>query len=264
MQIRKTYLEGIHGQIHARVAGNPAKPPVILLHQTPSSSEMFVPIMQAMADDYYLIAPDLAGFGNSDPIKDETVEQHAAALWSALSGHFQSPAHIIAHHSGVSIAVEMAITNPDAVASLALSGPTIFTDEMKAILPSKSTSFKADNDGSHLNQMWQRIRGKDRTVDLNISTRETLLAIALGDRYGATYKAIIEYETAENMRQITCPTLVFAGTKDILYSALDPAMACLKHGTKAEIDGATGYLFENNTQAVSNLLTQYLKNLDIS
>ena len=51
--------------IFFREAGDPADPAIVLLHGFPSSSHMYREVLRALADSYYLIAPDYPGFGES-------------------------------------------------------------------------------------------------------------------------------------------------------------------------------------------------------
>jgi len=53
-------------KIFYREAGDPRRPAVLLLHGFPTSSHMFRNLIPQLADDYYVIAPDLPGFGFSD------------------------------------------------------------------------------------------------------------------------------------------------------------------------------------------------------
>lgn len=57
-------IDGVN--IFYREAGNPSKPAIVLLHGFPSSSHMYREVLNALSDDYYLIAPDYPGFGNSE------------------------------------------------------------------------------------------------------------------------------------------------------------------------------------------------------
>ncbi|AET57169.1 hydrolase, alpha/beta fold family protein [Paenibacillus terrae HPL-003] len=56
-------VEGIN--VFYRKAGNPNKPVILLLHGFPSASHMFRELIPILEKDYYLIAPDYPGFGNS-------------------------------------------------------------------------------------------------------------------------------------------------------------------------------------------------------
>lgn len=53
-------------QLFYREAGRRDAPAVLLLHGFPSSSRMWQPLMDRLADRYRLVAPDYPGFGHSD------------------------------------------------------------------------------------------------------------------------------------------------------------------------------------------------------
>jgi pimeloyl-ACP methyl ester carboxylesterase len=52
-------------EIFYREAGQPGRPVILLLHGFPSSSHMYRDLLNDLAGDYHLIAPDYPGFGNS-------------------------------------------------------------------------------------------------------------------------------------------------------------------------------------------------------
>jgi pimeloyl-ACP methyl ester carboxylesterase len=52
--------------------GSPDSPVILLLHGFPTSSHMFRNLIPALADEYYLVAPDMIGYGKSSmPSTDE-------------------------------------------------------------------------------------------------------------------------------------------------------------------------------------------------
>jgi pimeloyl-ACP methyl ester carboxylesterase len=53
-------------KIFWREAGADTLPALLLLHGFPTSSHMFRDLIPALADEYYVVAPDLPGFGFSD------------------------------------------------------------------------------------------------------------------------------------------------------------------------------------------------------
>ena len=65
----KVNVDGIN--IFYREAGDKATQQIILLNGVPNASGAFQELMNDLKDDYYLIAPDFPGFGNSD-IPDKT------------------------------------------------------------------------------------------------------------------------------------------------------------------------------------------------
>jgi len=60
----KVNVDGIN--LFYREAGDKAKQQIILLNGVPNASSAFQELMNDLKDDYYLIAPDFPGFGNSE------------------------------------------------------------------------------------------------------------------------------------------------------------------------------------------------------
>lgn len=65
MPIRYSTLDVDGVEIFYRHAGEPDRPALLLLHGFPSSSHMFRDLIPRLADRFYLVAPDLPGFGLS-------------------------------------------------------------------------------------------------------------------------------------------------------------------------------------------------------
>jgi pimeloyl-ACP methyl ester carboxylesterase len=61
---RTVTVDGL--KVFYRTAGDVKKPAVLLLHGFPTSSHMFRDLIPALADRYYVVAPDLPGFGYTD------------------------------------------------------------------------------------------------------------------------------------------------------------------------------------------------------
>ena len=240
--IRRAYCDIEAGQLHYRQAGNPDKTPLVLLHQSPSSSVMFESLMRALGDDYWLLAPDTPGFGQSDPLQEPaSIAAYARAIQQFLDALNIKTVLLFGHHTGASVAVQLAHDNPDLAQAMALSGPTLLSDQLKAILPEKAKPFPLSEDGSHLLGMWQRMRDKEPDAPLALSLRETLLGLAVGEAYPEAYQAVIEQPFGEQLQAIVCPVMVFAGTGDPLYGQLDAAFQLLRRGEKQAIEGARTY-----------------------
>src|SRR5678809_1259818 len=62
-QFRTVSVDGIN--IFYREAGNKNNPAILMLHGFPSSSHMYRDLINDLSEDYYLIAPDYPGFGQS-------------------------------------------------------------------------------------------------------------------------------------------------------------------------------------------------------
>ena len=64
LSYRTAIVDGL--RVFYRSAGDPKQPAVLLLHGFPTSSHMFRDLIPALADRYYVVAPDLPGFGYTD------------------------------------------------------------------------------------------------------------------------------------------------------------------------------------------------------
>jgi pimeloyl-ACP methyl ester carboxylesterase len=60
---RTQKIDGL--EIFYREAGDPEKPALVLLHGFPTSSHMYRHLIERLAGDFHLVAPDYPGFGNS-------------------------------------------------------------------------------------------------------------------------------------------------------------------------------------------------------
>jgi pimeloyl-ACP methyl ester carboxylesterase len=61
---RTVTIDGLN--VFYREAGPPDAPAVLLLHGFPSSSRMWQPLIDRLAERYRMVAPDYPGFGHSD------------------------------------------------------------------------------------------------------------------------------------------------------------------------------------------------------
>jgi haloalkane dehalogenase len=256
-RIRRAYVEISFGQIHYRSLSGDGIP-LVLLHQTPSSSVMYEHLMVALDGVCPTIALDTPGFGSSDALGDEvTIARYAHALYEALTALAVRECWVFGHHTGASIAVQMAYDHPQWVRKLALSGPPYFTSAEKIALKNSAPSSEMHPDGSHLAAMWQRIRGNNPDARLEISTRETLLGVQAVEHFAAAYRAVSEHDLERQLASLDCPVLVLAGEHDSLRANLEPAFAALRRGTMCVVAGADTYLCETQAETVAGVLRDY-------
>src|SRR5690606_3931566 len=68
-----------------RIAGDPARPALLLLHGFPASSLSFRNLMRPLARSCFILAPDLPGFGGSEPIDRPSFSRFADHIGALLS-----------------------------------------------------------------------------------------------------------------------------------------------------------------------------------
>lgn len=246
------------GQLHYRYAGNPSKPLLLLIHQAPSSSIMYQAMMAELAADYYVLAPDLPGFGQSDPLPNNSIAAWADSMAAFCRAFSQRVAGVFGHHTGAAVAAELLYRHPYINARLMLSGPTLLNQTLKDLLPEKARSFPLSREGGHMLGMWQRMLAKGAAANLDLVLRETLLGLAMGERYPDAYQAVIDHDFSCAIGAVAEPVLVFAGTADPLYPVLDDAFAALQRGVRTEIAGAASWVCDQQPAAVCGLIRRFM------
>lgn len=115
-------LPGAGLQVHGLQAGRAAKP-LLLLHGWPEWSQAWRPVMSRLAHRFELMAPDLRGFGDTEPAALEPSrqagpERHADDLLELLDRRGWSRFGIVAHDVGSTVAQVLARRAPQRVAGL--------------------------------------------------------------------------------------------------------------------------------------------------
>lgn len=257
--IRRGYLDSDCGQLHYRICGRSEAPLLLLLHQTPSSSVMYERLMPLLAEHFLLLAVDTPGFGNSDALPGEVaIAAFAREIHGAVSAAFDSPAFVFGHHTGASIAIQLAYDFPKFVRALALSGPPLLTEVQKQQLPQAAEPVQPQESGAHWLAMWQRLRAKDRDADLALSQRETLLAFTCGESYLQSYRAVVAQDVPGQLAALECPTLLFAGDRDVLAGAVAPAAQLLRRARIGRLHVSAGtYVCDCHPAEVARLLIDF-------
>jgi haloalkane dehalogenase len=112
-----------------REAGPKDGPVALLLHGFPESSYMWRDLMPALADTgWRAIAPDLAGFGDSEPDPPGTWERHVESVERFRRELGIERCVPVVHDWGGLIGLRWACEHPDAVAALVISGTGFFAD----------------------------------------------------------------------------------------------------------------------------------------
>jgi pimeloyl-ACP methyl ester carboxylesterase len=113
--------------VHCLIAGPDDAPPVVLVHGNISTGRFFDALVESLATRYYVIAPDMRGFGGTDPkpidatrgLRDFSDDIHE--LLAELG--VDRPVHLLGWSVGGGVVLQFAIDHPDQVASLVLEAP---------------------------------------------------------------------------------------------------------------------------------------------
>jgi len=112
-----------------RSAGDPADPAVLLVHGYPASSHMWGPSLAAIAErGLYAVAPDLPGFGDSEPDGPGTWERHVEVLEALREAEALGRVALVGHDWGGLIGLRWACDHADAVWAVVASDTGFFPD----------------------------------------------------------------------------------------------------------------------------------------
>ena len=128
VRTRRAYFDCKFGQLHVRTAfpgtgGFDESVTLFCLHPSNGSSRIFVRLLSALADVRSVYAPDLPGFGESDPSPGRSVADAAAAMGGLANDLRLRQIDLLGVEYGAEAAVELAALRPELVRRLVLAEP---------------------------------------------------------------------------------------------------------------------------------------------
>lgn len=280
--IRRGYIGEPGRQIHYHEAGR--GPALLLLHSAPRSSRAFRRMLPTLAERFRAIAPDLPGFGQSDPLTGHvSIEGIADELIALLDGLGIDQTHIFGYHTGNKVAAAMAERHPARVTRLLLCG------QIHSIIPDKAKRDEAirlivekyfevypdSGSGEALLRRWQA-EWSDVTAfaqpralfsqssigadDIKALKTRVLDHVQALDQVAATYQANFAFDFAQALRSIRCPTRVIElvmPDEEHYGRQLDAVCALLERGSGSTILGAGKVALESHAQALCAEIVQF-------
>ena len=162
--MKRGYVDTPEGQVHYITEGEGE--PLVMLHQGPRSSRMYIPIIPLLSKEYRVIALDMIGYGSSGrlPPQGGDVEYVAQNVIHVLDAFEFEKTHLFGLHTGAGMGAEVAARAPTRVATLCLFGfPNLLNEEeQKAYFAERDASgtffasMGTTQDGTHLGRIWMR------------------------------------------------------------------------------------------------------------
>ena len=187
-------------------------PSLIFLHYFAGSSASWSEVMTQLQETTHCIAPDLPGFGESQPIAERTVEAVAVVIAEMIHQLDLQHYILIGHSMGGKVALALASTQPPGLQSLILLAPSPPTPEPIAV-----------SERSHLLQTYGIRSAAEETAhkitaqDLSQSAFDRVVQDNLRSSQEA-WQAWLEcgsrQDISSTMTTITVPVLVIVGAED--------------------------------------------------
>jgi pimeloyl-ACP methyl ester carboxylesterase len=216
--IRCAYIDIPAGQIHYRHATGGGVP-IVYLHQTASSSKMWLKVMARLADLGPHYAIDTPGFGGSfDPDDDPSMSQYVDWMVETLSALGIGEAHVVGHHTGACIGCELAARYPSLARTITLIGPVPLTAEERHEFSGHfGAPFETTVSGGYLIDNWHYLDRLGAHQDLELFHRE--MWDMLRAQYGRvkSYKAVWSQDFSGHFKAIRAPLAIMCAEDDVLW-----------------------------------------------
>jgi pimeloyl-ACP methyl ester carboxylesterase len=229
------------GQMHLRRVMPPAPAgaravgdvPLVLLHMSPRSSEMWARLQRALPRT--TVAPDRLGYGFSDPPpRALSMVEYAMAVLDALDGwDVGDRFDVLGMHTGCLEALELAHLVPQRVRHLGMIAIPIFDGPERAAGVERlgRMSVEPRENGQHLLDAWQaRFAFREPPFDLADVQRRFVDYLLAGPTPGQAYHAVFGYDAAESLARLRRPIVAFAPRDDV-YEVTVRSRALLPPGS---------------------------------
>ncbi|GAB5480405.1 MAG: hypothetical protein Pars92KO_01620 [Parasphingorhabdus sp.] len=270
IRIERDFIAGPLGQVHVRIARpetESPKPPLVLFHPTPYSSDYFLKFMRRMASDRTVIAIDTPGYGDSDRPKElQSINGYAESAATVLKamgygGKKGQPVDLLGYHTGTLIATELAIQHPGLVRRLVLPGLPFFTGaERKKAYQANAKPEQVASDGSHLAKKWDFAKAAT-TAGLSLERAQE----HFGDMMQCyphcweAYHGVFTYPAEERFPNVEQPVLLITNDGS-LKQETEAALPLFPQATLIHINGITLGGFDLAPEKYVTVIRPFLDN----
>jgi pimeloyl-ACP methyl ester carboxylesterase len=250
--IDRAFVRIAEGQVHLRqiLVPGAAKPPLFLLHASPTSSRWMEPLMPVLAaSGRSVIAPDTLGNGDSPApaLADPDIGYFADSILRLADAMGIDQFDVYGSHTGARTACELAAIAPGRVRHAILDGIKDYDDDTRrAILANYAPRQEPDDYGAHMVWAFHFVRDQalyfphfmrdpDHRLPGFMPPARVLHDAALDvlkalDSYALPYLAAFRYRPLERLPLIDCPVLLLKAERElaVLNAAVAEIAAALK------------------------------------
>ena len=254
------------GRFSYEAAGDPVSQPLVFLHGIGGAARAWRGQLSAFSDQYFAIAWDMPGYGDSAPLSTVSISTLADALRDFLQ-QVRATKPILVGHSIGGMIVQQLLSNSPAIARaivLAQTSPAFGKsdgDWQKTFIDARLGPLdRGETLASLAPSLVGELVGDDPDRDGMALARECMVAVP-ETTYRATMLSLMGFDLRDALRNIAVPTLVLSGSKD--NNAPAPMMARMASYIPAaeyvEIEGAGHLVNLERAEAFNAALGQFLK-----
>ncbi|MER6049907.1 alpha/beta fold hydrolase [Streptomyces sp. NPDC001793] len=265
MPVAQASLSG--GTAHVEYDRTGTGPGLVLVHGTGATREQWLPLTEAVADRFTVVAPDYSGSGGTTDhggpltLADLADEVLAAADHAGLDRF-----HLVGHSLGAAIATHLAAHRPERVRSLVLHAGWAHTDtRLRAEFTYWLDLLRSDTEHGTANfaRMLPLMAFGPRYWERTDTAANEELVRALATTLAPGIARQTEVDLSVDLRpvlgRVMAPTLVLASAHDRIMGAdqQQALLAGIPHTRYAEIDAGHGAPAEDPA-GFAALITRFL------
>ena len=227
-RIVKAYVDLPDGQVHCHVREGEGEA-IVFLHQTATSAASYDPLLAALGVPRRLVAIDTPGFGGSfHPAGQPAMADYAGWIVATIDALGIGGFHLFGHHTGASLAIDIAAHYPDRVRSVMLAGPVFMTEAERAdFLLHYREPIRPRADGGHLIENWTYAAGFNRDCPPELMHGEVVAMLHAWRGRPQAYTAVAHHDPVPLAARLRCPALLLTSPDDFFHATLDRAQAAL-------------------------------------
>jgi pimeloyl-ACP methyl ester carboxylesterase len=219
LPVRNARIKLSQGLIFWREVGQGT--PIVFLHGSWKDSSQWLPVMQGLSNQSHCFAPDLLGFGESDPVKGHcSIAFQVECLQEYLNSLSLSKIYLVGHSLGAWVAASYALKNLEQVKGLVLLAPEgVVTESWHKNWQQQNWQHRSKKIADWL---WRSLSNIVKQLPGNLSLQRWLQKQALPQPPDATAKLLFQRRRAEiqaeslhdRLQFLNLPVLVLCGDRD--------------------------------------------------
>lgn len=264
-RVRRGYFECRYGQLHVHNAIPPGGgfeegTSLLCLHRAPLSGRLFDRFLALAGRDRSVYAPDIPGFGDSDPPSSRpAIADYAAAIGDFLDSMRFRQIDVLGYQMGALIAAELAVARPKQIRRVVLVSVPALTDADRESFRQVQAPSTAVPDGSHLMSEWQRVRDAyGPGVPAEVAANAFAERLRSGIQGAWAVGAVVQYAARERLGLVTQPSLVLR-PKDSLWEATQRVRELLPKARLIDLPEQGQGLFEVSPESAVEAMKDFLR-----
>jgi len=241
-------------------------PVLLFIHAFPLDHTMWRAQIDFFSERYRVIAPDILGFGGSQPPRSWTMPDMGQELADLIDRLQVEKCALIGLSIGGYIALPFTLAYPDRVERLVLAHTRARAD-LEAERVNRNAmidGLRKDGIATLPDKMLRRLLGADAPAEVRDFVRASIERASAEASVHAVTAMRDRADQTDNLARLRCPTLVIAGSGDAILKVEDcEAMAKAIPAAEFAVIPRTGHLSNlEDSVAFNRMLDQFLKRYD--